>query len=545
MNAVGGRRSLPVVITVAGLVGFGLLAAGCRVLYNQTEDRLLRQRTSEAALALQASVAGIRSPLEAAARLATLTNGDASAFEAMIDPAIGDGKALTTAALYRFGDSSPIATAGPGTHIPASGNEGVAGMFARTATQPFIVLDLLNGGDARRLGYAVADSSKNPQYVAYGERTLAADPYVRRRTDQPFSNLDYAFYLGTRVSSQELLSSSLRDLPIRGRQAQEAIDFGDTKLLLVMTPTDRLSSALFANLWWMLAGAGVLVSFVFGILTRRLLERRDTALALASDNERLYGEQRQIAETLQLSLLPQSLATPPGVEATARYWPAGSANLIGGDFYDMFVVDDTRWGIAIGDVCGKGIEAASLTGLARHTLRAAARTSTSPTDVLEAVHHALRDHQPSTFCTACFAYLTPRADGSYLLQIALGGHPEPLVRHADGRVEPIGTRGTLLGMIEPTLEAVSVELQHGDTLAFYTDGLTDAPAEQAVPVEELVAHLRDRGDRHIDEVADSIRVLKRARRPLGSGDDTVVLLVRIGTDAVASESDGSTVAASV
>lgn len=529
----GGRWSLPVVITLIGLAVFGMLAAGCRVLYDQTEVRLLKQRTSEAAVALQLSVSQIRAALDAAARAGALTNGDHAAFEAMIGPAVGDqpGQSFTAAALYRFGDTTPIATIGPATHIPTDGPNGVTALFDRAAKTPFVIVDLLNTGDRRRLGYAVVDSKTTPKYLVYGERTLSIDPNVRRQTGQPFSNLDYAFYLGPTVSSQELLGSSVRDLPVHGRQAQQAIDFGDTKLLLVMTPIGRLSSGLFANLWWMVAGAGVLVSVAFGILAKRLLDRQDTAMRLAGDNERLYDEQRQIAETLQLSLLPQSLDPPEGIEATARYWPAGSANLIGGDFYDLFVVDDTRWGIAIGDVCGKGIEAASLTGLARHTLRAAARSSSSPADVLQAVHHALRDHQPATFCTAAFAYLTPRHDGSYLLQLALGGHPEPLVRRADGSVETIGERGTLLGMIEPTLVEVSVEVHPGDTLVLYTDGLTDAPAEQAVPVEELVTHLRLRGDRPIDEVADSIRALKRARRPLGSGDDTVVLLVRFGSAA--------------
>jgi hypothetical protein len=538
---------LPVVITGVGLVVFGLLAAGCRVLYDQTEDRLLAQRTSEAALAIQASVTGIRSPLEAAARTGTLTNGDPSAFAEMIGPAVGDqpGQQFTSAALYRYGDPTPIASVGPGTHIPADGANGVTGMFQRTTTTPFIVVDLLEGGDRRRLGYAVVDSETNPHYVAYGERTLSIDPNVRRQTGQPFSNLDYAFYLGSKVAPEELLGASVRDLPIRGRQAQQAIDFGDTKLLIVMTPTDRLSSGLFDNLWWMVAGAGLLVSVAFGVLARRLTQRRDTALTLAGDNERLYDEQRQIAETLQLSLLPQSLDTPAGVQATARYWPAGSANLIGGDFYDMFVIDDTRWGIAIGDVCGKGIEAASLTGLARHTLRAAARNSTSPVQVLQAVHHALRDYQPATFCTACFALLTRGADDSFVLQLSLGGHPEPLLRRADGSVTTIGQRGTLLGMIEPTLAETTVDIQHGDTVTFYTDGLTDAPAEQAVPVDELIEHLRASGARPIDDIADSIRVLKRSRRPLGSGDDTVVLIVRFGDDAAEPSAEPAVAAGSV
>ena len=140
-----------------------------------------------------------------------------------------------------------------------------------------------------------------------------------------------------------------------------------------MTPIGQLSSWLFANLWWIVGLAGVMFSIGAAWLTRSLYQRREEALTLANENARLYDEQRHIAETLQLSLLPQVLEPPPGGHVTARYWPAGEASLIGGDFYDAFRVDADRWGVVIGDVCGKGIDAAAITGLVRHTVRAAAR----------------------------------------------------------------------------------------------------------------------------------------------------------------------------
>lgn len=521
------RRALPAAIIIVGLAVFGGLAAGCRILYDQTENRLLNQRTSEAAVALQLSIGGIKSPLDAAAKVAEATDGDATTFTSIVSPSVGSDKTLTSVALYRVGDPTPIAVVGPALALPNEGSNSTTSVFDRAAKHPFVVVDLLHSGEGRRLGYAVADSTRTPRFVAYGERQLSPDPNVRQRNDQPFAQLDYAIYLGEQPDSDKLLGSSLRDLPITGRHASRAAEFGDDHILLVMTPIGHLSSDLFANLWWMVAVAGIVVSGAFGILAARMLERRDTALGLAEENERLYDEQRHIAETLQLSLLPATLAVPGGAQAAARYWPAGSANLIGGDFYDLFSVDEDRWGVAIGDVCGKGVEAAGLTGLARHTLRAAARQGGSSVDVLRAVHQALNDHQPPTFCTACFGYLTPTDDGSYRLELCLGGHPEPLLRHDDGTVEPLGIRGTLLGMVEPTLSAVTTDLRPGDTLVLYTDGLTDAPPEQAVSVEELTELLERQGDEPIEELADSIRALKRRRRPLGSGDDTALLILRM------------------
>lgn len=527
MSRLRGRRLLPIALATVVLALFLGLSAGARYLFDQTEDRLLQERTAEAGSALQISVNQIRAPLEAAARLAEATDGDQTAFAHIVEPYVGTNKSYNAVALYKIGENTPMTVVGGPIALPAGGTEGVPSVLAKASTEPFVLVDLL-GGDKRRLGYAVSDGKKPPTYVAYGERTLSTDPNVRRRTDEPFAQLDYAMYLGTAPSSPHLLTASVRNLPLDGRRAQQIVPFGDQQLLLQMTPIGHLSGDLFANLWWIVAAGGVFLAAAFGVLTYRLLERRDTAVTLAQENEQLYDEQRHIAETLQLSLLPQHLVAPPGLSIAARYWPAGAANLIGGDFYDAFRVDDHRWAIAIGDVCGKGIEAAALTGLARHTLRAAARRSTNPADVLRAVHQALLDHQPPTFCTACFAFVTQLHDGTDRIELALGGHPQPLLRLADGRVERIGEPGTLLGMIEPSLTSTVVDLHAGDLVVFYTDGLTDAPADQAVSVEELSSVLEVGGDQPIEQLADSIRVLKRRRRPLGSGDDTALLIVRLG-----------------
>jgi serine phosphatase RsbU (regulator of sigma subunit) len=296
-----------------------------------------------------------------------------------------------------------------------------------------------------------------------------------------------------------------------------------------------MSSWLFANLWWIVGLLGIVLAVGAAWLTRNLYRRREEALALANDNARLYDEQRHIAETLQLSLLPQELVPPPGGAVAARYWPAGEASLIGGDFYDAFQVDDHRWALVIGDVCGKGVDAAAITGLARHTLRAAARNATSPSEVLHEVHRALLEHQPSTFCTVCFAYITVAPDGSQAVTIALGGHPAPLLRHVDGRVDEIGVPGSLLGLFPPTLVDSTVDIEPGDTIVLYTDGLTDAPQDQAVPLGELVDLLAAEGDEPVALLADSIRPLKRRRRPHGSADDTAIVVLRVGLPAAAQD----------
>jgi serine phosphatase RsbU (regulator of sigma subunit) len=484
---------------------------------------------------LTVAVNGVKSPVESSATVALITGGYSDSFRAAMAEQVGAAtRTFTSAALFRIGESAPLATIGNPVDLPADGPTSAAAIAASASASPadFAVIDLLS--DGRRLGYAAVDHGASPEYVVYTERQLNPDANVRTRTDEPFARLDYAIYLNDE-KPDKLVSSSQPDdeLPVHGRRASASSPFGDQELLLVTKPIGELTSSLFANLWWIVAIVGLIVSIGAAWLTRSLSKRREEALTLADDNARLYDEQRHIAETLQLSLLPQVLEPPPGGHVTARYWPAGEASLIGGDFYDAFRVDDDRWAVVIGDVCGKGIDAAAITGLVRHTVRASARNATSPAEVLRDVHRALSDHRPSTFCTVCFFYVTVADDGSQSITIALGGHPSPILRRANGAVSEIGEPGSLLGIFEPVLVDAIVPVAPGDTIVLYTDGLTDAPANQAVPIEELIELLAgDEGEEPVELLADSIRPLKRRRRPHGSADDTAIVVLRFGVSSI-------------
>ena len=246
---------------------------------------------------------------------------------------------------------------------------------------------------------------------------------------------------------------------------------------------------------------------------------------LADDVSRLYEDQRHRAETLQRSLLPRDLPQPPGVQVAARYWPADTTSEIGGDFYDLFDIGSGRWGVTIGDVCGKGIEAAALTGVTRHTIRAAARHLDSPADVLGWTYEAIQAYDSETYATVCFAFLRLSDDGGEL-DIALAGHPGPMLYRTDGTVESLGTSGTVLGLVEPHLSVARYDLGPGDTVVFYTDGITDAPGRQAVPHDELEQAVRESREAEPAETADAIRACIERHRPGGSGDDTAILVLR-------------------
>lgn len=197
--------------------------------------------------------------------------------------------------------------------------------------------------------------------------------------------------------------------------------------------------------------------------------------ALAIENARLYTERTRIAHTLQQALLPESLPDLPGAELEARYCAAGELNEVGGDFYDVFEHGSDRWMLVIGDVCGKGPRAAGVTALARHTLRAAALSDQSPPEMLGTLHRALRRQPPGAdLCTVCLVMME-YATGHACLTVALAGHPPPLIIDQDGVARLIGKPGTLLGVLDPIdVTETQAELQPGETLLLYTDGVPDA-----------------------------------------------------------------------
>jgi serine phosphatase RsbU (regulator of sigma subunit) len=219
----------------------------------------------------------------------------------------------------------------------------------------------------------------------------------------------------------------------------------------------------------------------------------DLALRAAGavENARLYETASTISATLQSSLLPPVLPELPGMEIAAAYRPAGRGLEVGGDFYDVFSTADHQWYAVIGDVCGKGAEAAAVTALARYTIRAAAVRRRSPSAILRWLSDAMVQQSGDDggrFCTIACAHLDLSRSPARVT-VACGGHPLPLVVRDGGVVEEIGTPGTLLGFVaHPDLQDRSAELRSGDTLVLYTDGLTEAGAPAHVwEPQELAA----------------------------------------------------------
>lgn len=224
-----------------------------------------------------------------------------------------------------------------------------------------------------------------------------------------------------------------------------------------------------------------------------LARRLATRAALSLDNARLYRHQKEIAQTLQQSLLPPRLPRIPRLDLAACYRPAYDGVEVGGDFYDLFELPDQSWTVIIGDVTGKGPAAAALTSLLRYTVRAVAMRAHTPSRVLTQLNETLlRDVESESFCTATCAHLRQAGNG-VRLTVSCGGHPPALVLDRRGRVRSHGRPGVLLGAFPGMrFSDQSVRLGPGDTVVLYTDGVLEARVEgELFGMERLEALLAE------------------------------------------------------
>jgi serine phosphatase RsbU (regulator of sigma subunit) len=251
--------------------------------------------------------------------------------------------------------------------------------------------------------------------------------------------------------------------------------------------------------------------------------------ALGLENARLFRERSHIARTLQRSLLPNRLPHVPGVQLAGRYRAAGEGAEVGGDFYDVFDAGDRGWGLVIGDVCGKGPDAAAVTGLARYTIRAAAMQESRPSKILSLLNEAVMQQVAEQgFCTVCYVRLR-RAQAGNRITVCCAGHPLPLLLRADGTVDFVGTPGTLLGIFpDPELSDVALDMAPGDALVLYTDGvIEERGATDLFGTERLVDVVRSCVGLDAEGIAAAIEHAVNEFLPGDPRDDIAILVLRM------------------
>jgi PAS domain S-box-containing protein len=321
----------------------------------------------------------------------------------------------------------------------------------------------------------------------------------------------------------DISDEMLREAAVDEEHYKEITAIGMRSAIIVpMTTRGRTLGAL----TWVTGRSGRRFDELDVDLAQELARRCATAI----ENARLYSERSYIARTLQQSLLPIELPDIPGVETAARFRPTGEGNEVGGDFYDVFETGNRGWTIVMGDVCGKGPDAAAVTALARYTLRAAAMRERLPSRSLAVLNEALlRQRNDRRFCTVAAAYIE-KLDHGARAGISSGGHPLPLLLRAGGSVEQVGSHGTLLGVVpDPDLEDRAVTLEPGDALVFYTDGVIETRVSSNGVLDErrlceLVATCAGGSADAIAAKVEEAAVLTQGGRPK---DDIAVLVLRV------------------
>ena len=253
--------------------------------------------------------------------------------------------------------------------------------------------------------------------------------------------------------------------------------------------------------------------------------------AIAIENARAHGELRAIGNALQSSLLPSTTPKAPGLDVGVVYEAAGEASTAGGDFYDLFPIGGGKSCFVVGDVCGTGPEAAAVTGLARHTIRALVLAGFPISDVLERLNTAILDEgERSRFLTLLCGVLQPDGD-AMRVEMVSAGHPLPMIVRADGEVEQVGRPQSLLGVFS---DVRYFEEQHrlsrDEMFVAVTDGVLERRVGQLMIGEEgLEKELVNAGTSlSAQAVAERVRRLVVEFAPEAPRDDMAVLVLRVG-----------------
>ena len=251
----------------------------------------------------------------------------------------------------------------------------------------------------------------------------------------------------------------------------------------------------------------------------------------------LLVEKTELSDTLRAGLRPRSLPAVPGLAIAVRSLPADRQDQVSGDFYDVHPAGPGRWAVVLGDVSGRGVEAAVVTSMARYTLRMLSRQGWRPSQVLGQLNQALlAADDTDRFCTVVYGLIEPSEVGTRVT-LALGGHPAPLLLRRDGTVTPVGVAGTALGLLpEVEHQDTTIDLHPGEVLLAFTDGVVEAHrGREQFGEERLAGVLADAASARWSRMAYLADVLAgrviEAVEGFGADPDDVAVLVLVAEPA--------------
>lgn len=513
---------LSVVVLVAGFAVTSALTWGAASIHAHNETRLLDVELGQAASVVSVAIPSIESPLTSAADLASVTNGDPAQFRKYMGPNAASGSLFAFASLWQVTATGPREVAVVGNpDAGARPADGIAGFVAAARNSTTIAVDNLLGNPRPTIAYAVTSQISPGTWVVFGQTVLPKDHELAIGSNPAFAQLRYALYLGHVTKPVNLLAASSNAFPLDPNAHSTAIPLGNTVITFVAAPDGELGGTLLARLPWIVGIVGGVLSLIAALLAEYLIRRRRQAEWLASENRRMYREQRSIAEILQDALLPQALPEIAGVETAARYVAGRDGTDVGGDWYDVIPLEDSRFVFVVGDVSGHGVGAAAIMARLHFAIRAYASQGDSPELILDKLSHLLSLEHDQSFATILCGVVNV---ADHTITLVNAGHPPLLLLN--------GTTGDFVkttifppvGVVDSSRhEPMTITVPERSTIVAFTDGLVERRGEIIDTGLERLRSLSCGSPLTLDDLLSKLLV------EMGNGrynDDIAILAVR-------------------
>lgn len=452
-------------VAVVGLLLTGFLTWAAYSSDRHARNSLLSLDVGQAASAVSAALPSVEAKLDGALTVAGATNSPAT-FDRFAQTEVGPPSGFASESLWRRTGSSVamLTYVGAKPQILAGGE---AAKFISGSEPGRAHVTSILAGSPRRLGYSV--SSATGDYIVYAENDLPDPTALKVPRSSPFGQLNYAIYIGSRTSD-DLLESSV-PVPVRGHSAAVTVPFGDSSIIVVAVPRDRLTSEVSADLPWVALFVGLVLSVASAATVEYVSRRRRRAEMLAGEVSRLYAEQRSIAATLQEALLPQQLPSVTGLEVAARYIAGTIGVDVGGDWYDVVPVGPGRVVFVVGDVSGRGVKAAAVMASLRFASRAFALQGSSPGEILDLLRKTLDFGDDRHFATVLCGQLDIP---EHRLTLASAGHLPPILAGGGtARALEVAPAPPIGLSVRTGAPMAVLTVPAGSTLLAYTDGLVE------------------------------------------------------------------------
>jgi hypothetical protein len=468
------RLSVVVLLVMVAITLAGAWAA--RAAVRDQEAKLLKERTNEIGLVLTSDIGALPGPLQVLGGVLKATNNSAAAFGQASAAAQGSTQTVTFALIRKTPSGFTVVMAqGNGLHPGQLITDRRAAAFQRAlATTQLVPTSVIGSGATRALGYALGPPVAPAGTVLYREDLLGPVKAPRQAATAPFSELNVVIYATPHPDVRQVLAETTNALPLKGLVRTQPLAAGADTWTLQASAVHPLVGATAQDAPWIVLSGGIFLAGLLALVVDAETRRRESAIAL-------YDSEHRVAETLQRSLLP-TLPTVAGLGLAARYLPGAAHQEIGGDWFDVFGLEDGRLGVVIGDVVGHDIAAAAAMSKVQASLRAYAWNGAAPNAVLDRLDGLITTFEISELVTVFYGILDGAdGTGNRRLTFANAGHLPPFIRHPDGRVADLTAANSLLlgapsplGRVRPLGD---IELAAGSTLLMFTDGLVEVPGE--------------------------------------------------------------------